>query len=72
MVSSLASDEKAVVGHKSSGKWKSFRRKTSKDLNGFHKVRIESKVFVAKKNQQNSEYTVYADDGDDDDDFIIE
>ena len=45
----MASDEKAVAGHKSSGKWKSFRRKTSKDLNGFHKVRIESKVFVAKK-----------------------
>ena len=71
MVSSLASDEKAVAGHKSSGKWKSFRRKTSKDLNGFHKVRIESKVLL-QKNHQNSEYTVYADDGDDDDDFIIE
>ena len=26
-----------------------FQEKTSKDLNGFHKVRIESKVFVAKK-----------------------
>ena len=41
-------------GHKSCGKWKSFQRKTSKDLNGFYKVRIESKVVVAKKNIRKS------------------
>ena len=46
-------------GHKSCGKWKSFQRKTSKDLNGFYKVRIESKVLVAKKakHQQNIQVT---------------